>query len=1616
MKGQHWLRRLLGRTQATIRRPAARRPRNVRLLAERLEGRCVPTFTTLALFDGANGGHPDARLFEDSSGNLFGTTHGAGAYPNGTVFEIQQGSGVISSMATFNGLNGDSPDVGLVEDSSGNLFGATVAGGPAYSPPFYGYGTVFEVQQGSGTVTTLANFNEANGYRPDLGNIVEDASGNIFGTTAWGGPYGGTLGDGTAFEVQQGSGTLINLAFFDGTNGDAPYGGMIEDSSGNLFGTTEFGGASDKGTVFEIRKGSGTITTLAAFDGNNGLHPLGSLVEDSSANLFGTTQDGGANGDGTVFEVARGSGTITTLASFGGGNGANPEAGLVEDSSGNLFGTTANGGTFSGGPALGTVFEVPSGTGTIVDLVTFNNLNGANPVGGLIEDRSGNLFGTTDSGGYSYGTVFELSGATSVPALTISASFPDTTAGASYRQTITASGGTGMLTFSTTGGTLPPGLLLSTSGVLSGTCTAAGTYAFTVTVSDMSGDTANKDFALTINSAVTITTTTLPNGTVNQSAYNATISATDGTGTFTFALTAGTLPVGLTLSSAGVLSGSPTTPGNYSFTVTATDSVGVSGSQTCTVTINTPALVGWWRGEGNAFDSSGNNNSGTIAGGVTYAAGEVGEAFQLDGIDGGIDAGNAPSLQVSSGDFTVGAWVNFDALTHPPGGNLNGAPQGDMSIVDRMAATGTVPNTDGWRLIKQDDNHFWFGFGGGAGINGLTGSSPTTVMSQTTVTTGQWYYVVGVKNASGFALYVNGVLEASSPLAPFTDTNSAHLLLGSSFQEGAHLNGFLDEAMLFNFALSNSQIEGIYNEGLAGQSLLQIKTPSLAGWTVNQSGYSQTVTTTGGTGPPTFSLTGSPPPGLTLSSGGILSGTPMAAGSFSFTVTATDAAGVSASQAYTLTINPGSLFKYLVTIRSSTFRAGDELLVSVQAADSFGNPVTSYSGPSSVTVSISPTSVGSSVPASVAINNNGLGYFLAMMQQAGTYTISVSSGSSAGSSSPVIITAGPAAKLRFAGTPAATPTGDLLPVVGVQVEDLYGNVVTTDNTDSVTVGIGNGPGSFTSGSTLTATVHNGVATFNNLTLVTPGTYQLSAVVPGLYTGPNSNHFSVTPLQVLAGSFVGSPSGFTLQFNAPYLLSTTTPVLYGQGSGSAAPAPSVIVTTDPGNLSDRAAYVAGSLAFNPAGNALTFLATNTTLQVNTGSPLLADGVYTVIVRSSAATNGLQAANPGGGFLDGLGSGAAGSGDFTASFTVNAAAVHDDVLWIPDTADGPGQALSAPGMNQKGGGYPLYLNDSTGMVTSVQVTLAYDPMLLQVTGVTGAGFTLLSSSTPGHAVLQYSGPSLPSGTQKPIGFITATVPSGTTASPVPYHAKDLLHLSSVSLNGGTIPVATSDGLHLVAYVGDTNGDGTYSSDDALRITRVLLQADTGFAAYPSVDPVIVADTDGAGFIPADAALQVNEAGVGVPAANLPTPPLPSGVVFQRIVPAIRHAVMAITLSPDVNPTNNQKHMNIETGGGVQTTRASSTPTSALGEGGVTFASVIAACGIAPPVGSVPPWSRMPVLSGLWNAWPTLADHVFQCLSRRVNQGGEPPFSAMAVDKSEWNLAWPWLESLLKDLRSE
>src|ERR1035438_1763288 len=204
--------------------------------------------------------------------------------------------------------------------------------------------------------------------------------------------------------------TLTTLASFAGTNGSTPVAGLVQASDGNLYGTTSVGGTSNDGTVFRITPG-GTLTTLYSFTGADGENPQAGLIQASDGNLYGTTESGGTIillGKpltfiwGTVFRITPG-GTETTLYSFtGGADGGSPQAGLIQASDGNLYGTTASGGA---GPR-GTVFSITPG-GTLTTLYSFYGNSG--PQGALIQASDGNFYGTTSGGGTSGGgTVFRI--------------------------------------------------------------------------------------------------------------------------------------------------------------------------------------------------------------------------------------------------------------------------------------------------------------------------------------------------------------------------------------------------------------------------------------------------------------------------------------------------------------------------------------------------------------------------------------------------------------------------------------------------------------------------------------------------------------------------------------------------------------------------------------------------------------------------------------------------------------------------------------------------------------------------------------------------------------------------------------------------------------------------------------------------------------------------------------------------------------------------------------------------------------------------------------------------------------------------------------------------------
>ncbi len=357
------------------------------------------TYTGLGSFTGTTGTGPSGAIAVGLGGEFLGTAGSGGAYGDGTVYGLNVTSGAVTAMASFNGADGAQPVSGLVAGPGyQQYFGTTRAGGTA------GEGTIFVYDAGTATITRLASFTPTTGQGPTAGALAIDAHGDLFGTTTRGGPDN----DGTVFELAAGSGTITTVAAFNGTNGRLPAASVDVDAQGNLFGTTEYGGAADDGTAFEIPAGTGTVSTLVSFDGANGAHPTVTPVLGSNGNLYGATAAGGTANDGVVFYVpaaayfqaAYGTSSCYTLVNFSGGDGAGPGGSLDIDNIGNLFGTTTAGGT--GGD--GTVYEVMEYDRSLVTLASLPTAGDSSP--GLCVVHLGDqytLYGTTTAGGAANG-------------------------------------------------------------------------------------------------------------------------------------------------------------------------------------------------------------------------------------------------------------------------------------------------------------------------------------------------------------------------------------------------------------------------------------------------------------------------------------------------------------------------------------------------------------------------------------------------------------------------------------------------------------------------------------------------------------------------------------------------------------------------------------------------------------------------------------------------------------------------------------------------------------------------------------------------------------------------------------------------------------------------------------------------------------------------------------------------------------------------------------------------------------------------------------------------------------------------------------------------------------
>jgi uncharacterized repeat protein (TIGR03803 family) len=318
------------------------------------------SYHVIHLFRGPDGATPVGSLILDSSGNLYGTTEYGGAHGNGTVFELSPSGSKWTEKVLYSfGATSDdlkAPLAALTFDRSGNLYGTASSGGPHVVQ-----GGVFELKPSGNRweETVIYNFTGGHDGGVPMGNLVWDSAGNLYSTAF----NGGDTGSGVVFELSPSSGgswtESVLYAFAGGEDGEGPQSGVVFDALGNLYGTTYFN-SLESGAVFELTPSIGSWTLSLPYTFcqkvgcEDGASPVAGLVIDSAGNLYGTTEQGGTDGDGVVFKLSQSGNqwTESVVHSFDGTHGGGPNAALILDKQ-ILFGTTGFGGVNGNGVVFG---------------------------------------------------------------------------------------------------------------------------------------------------------------------------------------------------------------------------------------------------------------------------------------------------------------------------------------------------------------------------------------------------------------------------------------------------------------------------------------------------------------------------------------------------------------------------------------------------------------------------------------------------------------------------------------------------------------------------------------------------------------------------------------------------------------------------------------------------------------------------------------------------------------------------------------------------------------------------------------------------------------------------------------------------------------------------------------------------------------------------------------------------------------------------------------------------------------------------------------------------------------------------------------------------------------
>jgi uncharacterized repeat protein (TIGR03803 family) len=356
----------------------------------------VPEVTLHTFNAYGDGQNPQAGVIQGSDGSYYGTTALGGTNGAGTVYKVTQAGG-LTTLHGFTYFDGSVPIAGLIQGRDGNLYGTTQYGGAN------GAGVVFQISTDGTTFNVLHSFNGSDGYNP-LSSLIQASDGNLYGTTQ----YGGLSGNGVVFQISP-DGTIFNtLHSFNGSDGAYPYGGVVQGSDGNLYGTTQQGGNNGVGVVFQMSTDGATFNVLHSFSYSDGAYPDASLIQATDGSLYSTAfRDG--SGAGSVFRISTDGTSFSTVYSFGNGffDGQNPGSGsLTLGPDGDFYGTTGNGGLYAAGDGGGVIYKLDPTSGKVAILHSFNvdDSDGGYSNADVIFGHDGNLYGTT---AFAFGSVYD---------------------------------------------------------------------------------------------------------------------------------------------------------------------------------------------------------------------------------------------------------------------------------------------------------------------------------------------------------------------------------------------------------------------------------------------------------------------------------------------------------------------------------------------------------------------------------------------------------------------------------------------------------------------------------------------------------------------------------------------------------------------------------------------------------------------------------------------------------------------------------------------------------------------------------------------------------------------------------------------------------------------------------------------------------------------------------------------------------------------------------------------------------------------------------------------------------------------------------------------------------